>query len=112
MRTMTVAPRIEKEQRLDLGKREAESLRALDELNAFQNVITIAPDRTVCSSGLVQQLEPLVIANGFDADAAGPGELADGHRRGLIHELTPYRGTDFRIHHRDKTTQRTTPDKS
>ena len=86
---MTIALSVEKEQRLDLREREAEPLRALDEPNAFKGVITVAPDRTVCAHGFVQQLKPLVIANGFDANATHLGELADGHGRCLIHVLTP-----------------------
>ena len=89
MRAMTIALCVEEEQCLDLREREAEPLRVLDEPNAFNGVITVALDRTVCARGLVQQLKPLVIANGFDAYATHLGELADGHGRCLIHVLTP-----------------------
>ena len=69
MRAMTIALCVEEGQCLDFREREAESLRALDEPDAFKGVTAVAPDRTVCAHGLVQQLEPLVIANGFNADA-------------------------------------------
>ena len=79
MRAMTIAFWVEKEQRPDLREREAESLHALDEPNAFKGGPIVAPDRTVCARGLLQQLKALVIANGFDADPTHLGELADGH---------------------------------
>jgi hypothetical protein len=82
---------LEDEQRADLLQAETERLGALDEADPGHMTAAIAAVSPRSAPRLRDQLAPLVVAHGFDADAGGIRHVPDREIR-VQHDrsLTPY----------------------
>ncbi len=95
-RAGAVLPVLEEQELADLGEREAELLRALDEVEAGDGGAAVAAHRARGTRRLGHQAEALVVADRLLVDAGLGGDLADGEGvqtvlRGRLASVGDYR---------------------